>query len=685
MTTTVHGTCHHDCPDSCGWHVTTEERAGGRVAVQLRGNPAHPYSKGELCPKVNPLLDRVYSAQRLLHPLRRTGPKGSGEFEQITWDEALSEIATRLHAIVRELGAEAILPYSDAGNQSLLSMGFTERFWNRLGGTRLVRAICGPTVGAGVRMTNGTTKGLAPEELRHSRLIILWGTNTRLTNRHLWPTIEEARASGARLVVIDPIRTMTAEAADEFVQPLPGTDIALMLAMMHVLVRDDLVDRQWLDASAHGFDELAEHVVEWTPQRGAAVCGVDAGVIESLARDYGTIRPAAIRTLVGAEHHENGGMFFRTLACLPALVGAWRDRGGGFARSIGVWSEGLVDAAVLQGHHLRGTTVPRSLNMSRLGDVLTDDTLTPPVRALVVWNSNPLVIAPNTEAIRAGMSRDGLFTVVHEQFLTDTARYADIVLPATTQIEATDVVTSWGHLYLGWNEAAIEPCGEAVSNSELHRRLARAMGFTEPALFEDDVSALRAALPSVDLDELRSVGFLRVPYPDDGRPFGDGTFPTASGKVELYSDALAAMGHAALPTFVPPRESFAGDAALAAEFPFALLTPKQHTRFLNSGHAHLPKHARAEGRPYLEMCAHDADALGVADGERVRVWNRRAELRVPVRVTERLRPRVVAIPFGWWSAHHEDGRVANSLTNDTLTDWGGGVAFSDTLVAVERA
>jgi anaerobic selenocysteine-containing dehydrogenase len=307
------------------------------------------------------------------------------------------------------------------------------------------------------------------------------------------------------------------------------------------------------------------------------------------------------------------------------------------------------------------------------------------VKALVVWNCNPLVITPNAEAIRRGMRRDDLFTVVHEQFMTDTARYADIVLPATTQIESTDVVTSWGHLYLGWNEPAISPRGESVSNSELHRRLAGAMGFSDVALFDDDMTALRDGLPTVDVDELRSAGFLRVPYPEDGRPFGDGTFPTASGKVELYSDALAALGHDPLPSYVAPRESLSGDEALSARFPFALLTPKQHTRFLNSAYSHLPKHGRPEGGPYVELCAGDAAALGIGDGDDVRVWNDRAEVLVPARVTNRLRPRVVAIPFGWWSSHHADGMVANSLTNDTLTDWGGGVAFNDTLVAVARA
>jgi anaerobic selenocysteine-containing dehydrogenase len=311
--------------------------------------------------------------------------------------------------------------------------------------------------------------------------------------------------------------------------------------------------------------------------------------------------------------------------------------------------------------------------------------LDPPVRAMILWNANPMVVTPNVEAIRRGLERDDLFVVVHEQFVTDSTRYADIVLPATTQIEATDVVPAWGHLWLGWNEQAIEPLGEAVNNSELHRRLARAMGYTEPELYVDDMTALKEALPTVDLDELRRDGFVRMPYPDDGRPFGDGTFPTRSGRVELVSDDLVAMGQPALPTYVAPRESLGGDPDLTSRFPFALLTPKQHTRSLNSSYSHLPKHGPLEGGPYVELCPADAERLGVADGDPVRVRNDRAEVVVPARITERLRERVVAIPFGWWSAAHPDGRVANSLTNDTLTDWGGGVAFSDTLVAVERA
>jgi anaerobic selenocysteine-containing dehydrogenase len=679
----IHGTCHHDCPDSCGWEVTVTD---GR-AVKLRGRADHPFSQGELCPKVNRFLDRVYSPDRVLHPLRRVGTKGAGAFEQVSWDEALAEIATRLHAVIDEHGPEAILPFSDAGNQSLLSiMGLDGRFFHHLGASRLIRAICGPTVGHGVRMTNGSGLGLDPLELRHSRLILLWGTNTRLTNRHLWPTIEAARNDGAKVVVIDPVRTITADAADEFVQPLPGTDIALMLALMHVLVRDDLIDSPWVAAHTVGFDELRAHVAEWTPERAAAVCGLDPGVIERLADDYGTIRPAAIRTLIGAEHHENGAMFYRTLAVLPALVGAWADRGGGLSRSVGSYHDAVIDEAALERPDLLAGRTPRVINMSRLGEALTDPGLDPPVAAMIVWNSNPLVIVPNAELTRRGLARDDLFTVVHEQFLTDTARYADIVLPATTQIESTDVVPAWGHLWMGWNEAAIAPLGESCNNTELFRRLGAAMGLTERALFDDDETLLAQALGAkVDVDELRRVGWLRVPYPDDGRPWAAGVFPTPSGKVEMVSETLAAMGQPALPTFIPPREGPHGDAELAARYPLQLLTPKHHTRFLNSSYSALPKHGPAEGTPFVELDGADAARRGLTDGDRARVWNDRASVELPVRVSDRLRPGVAAIPFGWWGTQHPDGRTANALTNDTLTEWGGGVAYSDTLVEVEAS
>jgi anaerobic selenocysteine-containing dehydrogenase len=658
------------------------------VAVKLRGNQDHPYSQGELCPKVNRFLDRVYSPDRILTPLRRVGAKGAGQFEPVSWDDALATVADNLHRVIDTYGAEAVLPYSSAGNQSLLSvMGLDGRFFHHMGATRLVRALCGPTVGAGITMTNGTGKTLDPLELRHSKLIILWATNTRLTNRHLWPTIEAARKSGARVVVIDQLRTITADSADEFIQPLPGTDVALMLGMMHVLIRDRLTDDEWIAAHTLGFAELAAHVATWTPERAADVCGLSPDVVERLAHAYGTIRPVAIRTLIGAEHHTNGAMFFRTLAALPALVGAWRDIGGGLSRSVGVdQGKGVIDEAAVTRPDLLAGRTPRWLNMSRLGADLTDESLDPPVKAIVVWNANPVVTVPNSDAIRRGFARDDLFTVVHEQFLTDTARYADIVLPATTQIESRDVVQAWGHLWLGWNEAAIAPRGESCNNTELFRRLAGAMGYTEPALFDDDDAILSQALGSKEaVDELETAGWRRVPYPEDGRPFGSGQFPTASGRVELVSEALTTMGHPSLPTFVPPLESPLGDPARFARFPLQLLAPKHHGRFLNSSYSPLPKHGPAEGVPFVELDATDAARRGLADGDLAEVFNDRSSVTLPVRVAGRVRPGVVAIPFGWWASQHPDGRAANALTNDTLTDWGGGVAYFDTLVEVRKA
>ena len=671
-TQVVNGTCHHDCPDSCGWQVTVTDG----VAVQLRGNPAHPFSKGELCPKVNKFLDRTYSSDRVLHPLRRVGAKGAGEFEQITWDEALTEIADRFHGIIEQHGADAILPIVSAGNQSLLALDFGDRLWNHVGAATTTGSLCGAVAGAGTITTNGTGMGIDPSDLAHSQLIILWGTNTRLTNRHLWPIIESARAKGAQVVVIDPLRTMTAESADWFLQPLPGTDVALMLAMMHVLIRDNLVDSAWVTAHTIGFDDLAAHVADWTPARAAQVCGLATDDIERLAHMYGTIRPAAIRTLVGAEHHEHGAMFFRTLTCLPALVGAWRDEGGGYARSVGIWNQQVIDSAALSRPDLRAGRVRRGVPMGQIGRALNDDAS--PLMGLLMIGVNAMVSFPSTELVRKGLLRDDLFTVVHEQFITDTARYADIVLPATTHLESVDVVSSWGHLYTGWNEPAIAPRGESVSNSELHRRLARAMGFSEPSLFDDDITAIRAALPTIDVDQLRSDGWVKVPYPADGRPWAHGGFPTASGKVELRCDSLPALGHPALPTYTPASEWAAAD-----RFPFMLLTPKQHGRFLNTSYTHLPKHGPLEGNPVVELHPDDAAALQLVEGRCVRVWNDRGSVEVPVKLSQRVRPGVVSIPWGWWATNHgASGQVANSLTNDAQTDWGGGVAYYDTMVAL---
>ena len=670
MTNSVLGTCHHDCPDSCGWVATVDDG----VAVKLRGNPDHPYSAGELCPKVNRFLDRVYSPDRVLTPLIRSGPKGTGTFSEVSWDDALGLVAERLHAVIAEWGGEAILPWWDAGTQGLLQMSSLDRrLFAALGASRLTGSLCGATASAGTAVTLGSGRGCDPSDVEHARYIVLWGTNTRLTNRHLWPFVERARSRGAVVVVIDPIRTVTAEAADWFLQPRPGTDVALMLAMMHVLVRDGLIDDDYVERHTRGFDELAGHVSAWTPARAAGVTGVDAADIERLATEYGTIRPAFIRTLIGAEHHENGAMFFRALSCLPTLTGSWRERGGGYARSVGTWFDTQVDDSVFD----PPPDARRALNMNHLGRVLTDRSLDPPVKALVVWNGNPAVTVPNAAAIRQGLADESLFTIVSEQFITDTVRFADVVFPATTQLEQRDVVPAWGHLYLGWNEAAIAPRGDAVPNTELWRRLAAAMGFTDPALFEDDDTLLQKALPTLDFERLRGDGFVRLDLPTDLRPYANGGFDTADGK--------ASLGSPLLPDYVPAAEGPGGDPDLVARYPLTLLTPKQHQRFLNSSYTHLPKHGPAEGGPYVEIHEVDAAARALGEGDEALVFNDRARLSLTIRLSDRVRPGVVAVPFGWWSDDHGDGEVANSLTSAADTDWGGGVAYSDTLVQVASA
>ena len=666
----VLGTCHHDCPDSCGWIATVDDSAPEPRVVKLRGNPAHPYSRGELCPKVNRFVERVYAHDRVLHPLIRDGAKGSGLFRRATWAEALALVHDRVGAVIDTHGAEAVVGWGSAGNQGVLShSSLDQRFFGHLGATRMTGSLCGATASAGVATTFGTARAADPLQVRHAELVVLWGTNTRLTNRHLWPFIEEARANGAQLWVIDPLRTITADAADVFVQPLPGTDVAMMLGVMHVLVRDDLIDHDYVHDHAAGFDDLVSRVGEWPPERAAAVCGIDPQVIEQFAAAYGATKRSFIRTLIGAEHHEHGAMFFRALACLPVLTGAWRELGGGLARSVGSWNSIVVDEGAFAMPRRSDAVQPRSLSVNHIGRWLTD--LSARVHALFVWNGNPAVSAPNAGAVRAGLARDDLFCVVSEQFLTDTARFADVVLPAATQLEQLDVVPAWGHLYLGWNEPAIAPLGEAVPNTELWRRLAVSFGIDDPLFTLDDEALLHRALrDNVDIDRLRVDGFQRLPLPDDLRPYVNGGFDTPDGKALLCNDGLRSIGVDPLPNFVPQT--------VDKGYPFALLTPKTSPRFLNTSYAH--HHGDRESAPCVELDPVDATALGVGEGDQVRVFNDRGELQLPVRFTGRVRAGVIAVAWGWWG----DTAAVNMLTSDTLADWGGGVAFYSARVAVER-
>lgn len=673
----VVGTCHHDCPDSCGWIATAED---GQL-TKLEANPAHPYSQGELCPKVNRFVGRVNSPDRLLTPLIRTGAKGAGDFREASWDEALELVVAEVRSRVDAHGGETVLPWWNAGTQGLIQESALDRgFFAKLGSSRQIGNVCGTTANAGMAQAYGLGLGADALQMVHAELVILWGTNTRLTNRHLWPWVEEARANGARIVVVDPMRTITADAADDHIAPLPGTDLALLLAMAHVLVAENLIDRDYIARHAAGFTEFVASLAERTPEWAAPICGLDAETIAEFARSYGRAKPAMIRGLVGAEHHEQGAQIFRMLSLLPVMTGSWRHRGGGFSRSVGSWASHTdVDASVFD----VGGLAPhprRSLVHPRLGDSLTNPDLDPAVTALFVWGGNPLVSLPNTSLIRDGLGRDDLFTVVSEQFMTDTAKWADVVLPAAMQTETLDVVPAWGHLWLGWNEPAAPPPGEAVANTELWRRMSKAFGFTEPELFDDDETLIRRALgPHVDEAELRSTGFVRLTGTDDLMPYAEGGFHTSSGRAEFASDDLEQQGQPRIPTWIPAVETTAG----GGRFPLWLQTPKKHIRFLNTSYSGLDSHADREAVPAIEMHESDAASRGLAAGDRARVHNDRGSLDLEVTFSDRLRPGVVSVAWGWWSgAYGDDTSVVNDLTNDTETDRGGGASYGDTTVEV---
>jgi anaerobic selenocysteine-containing dehydrogenase len=663
--TVVRGACPHDCPDTCAWEVTVRDG----VAEKLVGVKEHPFTRGGLCAKVSHYLERTYSGDRLLHPLVRTGAKGEGSFARVSWEEALARIADRLGTIVARHGGEAVLPYSFAGTQGVVQgASIDRRFFGRLGASRLERTICGQAAAAGQLEAAGSLVGLRPEDVAHSRLIVLWGTNTIVTNLHQWPIIQRARKAGARVVVIDPLRTRTAAAADWHVRPLPGTDAALALGLMHVIVAEGRHDTDYVERYAEGFEQLRAALEAWSPERAAAVTGVSADEIVALARAYATTRPASIRRLIGIEHHREGARMVRTIACLPVLVGAWRERGGGLLgpTAWAAWSP--LDQNALAGPQ----PASRTVNMVRLAHALND--LRPPVRALVVYNSNPATTAPDNTRVMRGLARKDLFTVVLEHFLTDTARFADVVLPATTQVEHCDLVPSWGHTYITYNEPAIAPLGEALPNTEIFRRMARAMGFEDAAFAASDEDLARAAvagsrwpLQGIDFDQLREVGWAEAALPEDHRPFAEGGFGTPSRRFRLWSDDLP-------PGFDPPP----GDPES-----LALMTVKSAHHFLNSTYANLPRHLAGEGIPVLEVHADDAAARGIADGDTVRVRNARGAVLASARVGDIVGPGVVALPSGWWASRSPGGASANALTTEELTDRGGGAAVHAARVEIE--
>ncbi|HEX7020676.1 MAG TPA: molybdopterin oxidoreductase family protein [Gemmatimonadaceae bacterium] len=684
----VRGACPHDCPDTCAMLVTVENGRATRVA----GDPEHPFTRGFLCAKVNRYVERTYHPDRLTRPMRRVGPKGSGKFAPITWDAALDEIAERLGAIAASSdGPQAILPYSYAGTMGMVQgSSMDRRFFHKLGASMLDRTICSMAGTVGMRMTVGANVGADPEGLPESDLVLLWGTNTLTSNPHLWPFVTEARERGARVIAIDPLKTRTAAQCDEWIGIRPGTDAALALAMMHVIFAQGLEDADYLAKYTLGERELRERAREYTPERSSEITGVPAETIVRLATEYGRAKAAFVRVNYGLQRHGGGGMAVRTIACLPAVTGHWRRAGGGVQLSSSANFQ--FDRRALERPDLSPPV--RTINMIRLGEALTTRDAGvggPPVRALVVYNSNPAAVAPDRNTILRGFARDDLFTVVLEHFQTDTADWADIVLPATTQLEHWDVHLSYGHHYVTLNQPSIEPLGECLPNSEIFRRLAARMGFDDEMFRDDDVTLIKQALAStsdklqgVTFDELRERGWMRLNLPKPFLPYANGGFPTPSGKCEFVSSRMADMGLDPLPAFTAPFEFPENVPALAARYPLTLISSPAH-QFLNSTFVNVTSLRRAVREPECIVHPIDAERRGIAPGARVVVHNDRGAFTAIARVEETIREGVVWAPSVWWGKLTADGANANQTTSQRETDMGHGPVFYDNLVEVGLA
>jgi len=678
----VKAACPHDCPDTCAMEIAVEDG----VAVEVRGG-AMPFTDGTLCTKVAKYLDRTYSKDRVLHPLRRIGAKGPGQgrLERISWDAALDEIAARFKALAAE-DPQQILPCSYAGTMGLAQyMSMDRRFFNRLGASLLDRTLCSSAGKAGVKITLGGSVGMDPERFDEARLILIWGSNPIVSNLHLWSRCQEAKRRGARLVAIDPWRSQTAEKCHQHIRLLPGTDAALALGVMHVIIGEGRIDRDYVERHTLGFEELTERVKHYPPGKVARICGISAEEVVNLARDYASVKPAAIRVNYGLQRHAGGGMAVRTIACLPALVGAWRDAAGGVVLTTADFY--TLDHKTLERPDLiRGK--PRTINQSALGDALTS--AQPPVKAIYVYNNNPVAVCPDSNQVIAGFSRPDLFAVVHDIFMTDTADYADIVLPATTQLEHYDVHKSYGHLYVLANNPAIAPVGEAKPNSEVFRLLAKRMGFAETCFDDTDEDLCRQALASgaprmrgIEWDSLKERGWQRLAVPEVYAPFAEGGFPTPSGKCEFYSETAVKLGLDPLPCYTPPRENVHSAPELAQRYPLAFISPPCRN-FLNSSFANLPFALASEKEPRLDIHPDDARARGIASGERVRVFNDRGSYTLKAAVSDRARPGVVVAPSVWWRKLSPDGRNANDLTSQAVADMGGAATYYDCLVEVAR-
>ncbi|AIE60217.1 molybdopterin oxidoreductase family protein [Bacillus methanolicus] len=660
--------CSLDCPDQCGLLVHKKD---GKI-VKIEGDPNHPVTKGNICNKVRNMTERIYDEKRLKYPMKRTGAKGEGKFEQISWKEAIKTITAHWKKLIQTDGPESILPYSFYGNMGNLSAeGMDRRFFHRLGASLLDRSICSAAGTEGYKYTMGGRFGIDPEDTIHSRLIIFWGINAVSTNMHQVVLAQKARKNGAKIIVIDVHKNQTGRLADWFIPILPGTDSALALGIMHILFDEDMVDTAFLQKYTVGHEELREHVVQYDPVTVSSITGVPVEDIYKLARMYGQISPSFIRIGNGLQHHDNGGMTVRTISCLPALTGQWLVKGGGAIKGNGDYL--AYNTQKLQRPDLLKNKNTRVINMNLLGQALLE--LDPPVKSLFVYCSNPAVVAPEANKVREGLAREDLFVVVHDLFLTETAKYADIVLPATSSFENTDFYTSYWHHYIQIQQPVIERYGESKSNTEVFRLLAKEMGFDDRVFDESDEEMIAQALDhpnnpyleGIDYETLVEKQYVKA----NVKPLFPGKLPTPSGKIELYSKKMEDDGYPPLPTYTPLVDD--------GDFPF-LFVPGPNHNFLNSTFSNNEKHISLEKEPRLHMNVKDALAKGIHDGDQVRVWNHRGECEMKVSVGENVLPGVVVTQGLWGGAK----QLVNSLTPDRLADMGGGATFFSGRVDVEK-
>ncbi len=698
--TTHHGGCPHDCPDTCSMVYTVEN---GKL-TSVKGNADHPMTRGGLCVKLKDYEKRHYHPDRLLYPMRRTGPKGSGQFERISWDDALTEITDRWKAIIDEYGPQAIIPYSYLGNQGLVhGLNGGDAFFNKMGATVCERTFCGEGSCTAWLMTVGPTAGVDPMSFKHSNYIIIWGCNSVSTNLHHWHIIRDAQKRGAKVVVIDPYKSRTAKEADWHIAPKPGTDGALAMAMMHTLIEEDLIDHDYVENYTVGYENLAERAKARTPEWAEDITGVPAEAIRVLAREFATTQPAAIRLGVALERNYGGGQAIRAIACLPALVGAWRHVGGG-ALQFPVWEHPYKFDVISRPDLIpEGTPV---VNAIQIGRALTGEMdLKTPIKSMMCWNANPVTQAAETDKVVAGLEREDLFMVSAEHFLSDTASYADIVLPASMGAEMEDMVLSWGHLYLTYNEKCVDSPGEAIPNNEIFRQLAARMGYTEENFKWTDSECLEnyvdwdsPACDGIDLEYLREHGFahLTVGMPDDRAPHKEGNFPTPSGKCQLevegatnfvappfrqmYEGFQPGEKLDPLPDYIPSRETLESNPQLAAKYPLNIISPKSHG-FLNSCYANIDSKIKSQGEQFVMISATDADARGVQDGDPVKVFNDRGGFEGVARITSDVSAGLVVATLGYWRQLNKG--TVNCVSSAELVEMGNAPTFTDNLVQVE--